>query len=216
MFRLIRTIKALAKDSRVPRTVRALLVIASFGWLIPGPIDELIGAAALLALLCIRPGLVQQHWREAYRAPRLTLADRKRAALAFAPLALLAVIVTALALASPATASHARAHAPRAVGLFDAVAPPQYLVYLGPGASVTYAYGHDGHNCPRGGFFTDTSAYTWRGGSLTPQRWNRDRTLTFWRSQDGGRVTFDGITFRNRTPSPVLVAGWCEHPVGLH
>jgi hypothetical protein len=218
MFRLIRTIKALAKDSRVPRTIRALLVVASFGWLIPGPLDEIVGALALVALLFIRPGIVSEHWRAAYRAPRLTSADRKRAALAFAPLAALAVIVAALAFAVPT--SHASAkrapHAPLAVGLFDATTPPQYEVYLGVGASVTYAHGRNGYNCPRGGYFTDVSAYTWRGGSLTVQRWNRDHTLTYWRSQDGGRVTFDGITFRNHSRAPVLVAGWCDNPVGLH
>lgn len=105
--------------------------------------------------------------------------------------------------------------APRAVGLFDAISAPSRLRYLRPRQSVTFAYGRAGNNCRRtrhhrAGFFSDVSAYTWRGGSLRPQRWIDSHTVIAWPSQDGGRVTFDGITFRNRTPSPVLVAGWCE------
>jgi hypothetical protein len=113
-------------------------------------------------------------------------------------------------IASAADGSAAPPHvqiAPRAVGLFDAERPPTYLVYLYPRGSVTLADAH-GYNCKRGGYFTDTSAYTWRGGSLGRQ--HSSDTLQWWRSQDGGRVTFDGVTFRNRTPSPVLVAGWCD------
>jgi hypothetical protein len=96
-----------------------------------------------------------------------------------------------------------------AVSLGQAETPPTYLTYLWPNGHVTYARGHDGHNCPRGGFFTDTSAYRWNGGALGPQRWNRDHTLTYWRGYKGN-VTFDGITFTNTTRAKVLVAGWCE------
>lgn len=136
----------------------------------------------------------------------LSVLRNPRARLALAPLAVLALVVLALALASPS------AHAvPHAVGLFDARQAPTYLVYLTPGGRVTYARGRNGYNCPRSdAYFSDVSAYTWRGGSLSVQRWSRDRTLTYWRSPDGGRVTFDGITFRNASASPVLVGGWCD------
>jgi hypothetical protein len=181
LFRLIRTIKALAKDNRVPKVIRALLVIASFGWLIPGPVDEIIGVLALLALLCIRPGIVSEHWHAAYRVPRLTSADRKHAALAFAPLAVLAVIVAALAFAPSVHADAKRApHAPRAVGLFDATQPPTDMVYLYPGARVTLADTR-GYDCARHTYFTDVSAYTWRGGSLLPQRWDKRADVDYLR-----------------------------------
>src|SRR4051812_9002386 len=85
-----------------------------------------------------------------------------RAALTAVATALVLAIVATIvgsAMASPAHASEGTWHAHR-VGLGDATSPPQELVYLYPHGSVTYARGHDGHNCPRGGFFTDVSAYT--------------------------------------------------------
>lgn len=100
------------------------------------------------------------------------------------------------------------------VGLSQSEVAPTYLTYLWPGASVTYASEDDGYNCVdkhgRGvGWFSDVSAYTWQGKPLSQQQWAQHHTLTFWRAKKG-RVTFDGITFRNHTSKPVLVAGWCE------
>lgn len=101
------------------------------------------------------------------------------------------------------TLGHAAEH--RSVALTDATIPPTYLTYLWPRARVTYA-----PNCQPSGYFSDVSAYRWDGRTLGPQRWNRDHDRTYWRDPSGGRVTFDGITFRNHTNHPVLVAGWCE------
>lgn len=55
---------------------------------------------------------------------------------------------------------------------------------------------------------TDVSAYYWDGSALGAQRWTSDHTVTYWRAKRG-RVTFDGLTFRNRTRATVLVAVWC-------
>lgn len=112
------------------------------------------------------------------------------------------VLLTALLLC--AATSHARP-----VSLADASTAPTYLVYLWPHASVTYASGHAGYNCRGGGWFSDVSAYTWRGAAVGAQHWNRAHDLIYWRTRNG-RVTFDGITFYNASRSPVLVAGWCE------
>ena len=46
-------------------------------------------------------------------------------------------------------------------------------------------------------------------GALGGQRWNADHDRTYWRAAYGGRVTFDGVTFRNATTRTVLVGGWC-------
>lgn len=126
------------------------------------------------------------------------------ARIACALVALVACLATALALAGSAMAS-----TPRAVALSAATSSPTYLTYLYPHAHVTYSRGRDGHNCPRGGFFTDVSAYNWRGGALSPQRWDTIG-LDYWRTPGGHRVTFDGITFTNESRRPVLVAGWCD------
>lgn len=98
------------------------------------------------------------------------------------------------------------------VSLNDAEAAPTYLVYLWPHAKVTYTY-HDGAaNCPGGGYFTNVSAYTWRGNAVGPQHWNRIHDLIVWKTHSG-RVTFNGITFHNSSRAPVLVAGWCDMSV---
>lgn len=94
--------------------------------------------------------------------------------------------------------------APRAVSLSDARRAPDTLVYLYPHQRVTPT------QCAGSGYFTDTSAYTWRGGALSAQRWNRAHDRTFWSAPYGGRVVFDGVTFRNATARGVLVAGWCD------
>lgn len=111
---------------------------------------------------------------------------------------LLLAIVAALLIDPPS--SHARA-----VSLSDSVYPPTYLVYLYPHASVTFA-DVKGYNCPHGGYFSDVSAYSWHGRALGAQR--HTTLLDSWRNRTG-RVTFDGITFRNASRSYVLVAGWC-------
>lgn len=130
-----------------------------------------------------------------------------------AHVAIFAVLILAAFYAASARADSSPRHV-RAVGLADALSPPQYIVYLGVGAHVTYARtdkGHVGENCPRtGGYFTDVSAYHWNGTALRAQRWTPDGTVTYWPNSNGRRVTFDGITFTNRTRAPVLVAGWCE------
>lgn len=101
---------------------------------------------------------------------------------------------TATALATLALASPA---------LGDARTPPTELAYLQPHASVTYAHGRSGYNCQPRGWFSDMQAYRWNGSAMPAQRRTRDGYR--W-----GRVTFDGITFRNGSRAPVLVAGWCE------
>jgi len=99
----------------------------------------------------------------------------------------------------------------RPVALPQATIAPDRMALLQPGRSVTYTSEDDGYNCPeKHAFFTETSAYRWNGYQLSGQRWNADHTVTYWRdNRHGGRVTFDGITFRNHTHRPVLVAGWC-------
>jgi len=106
------------------------------------------------------------------------------------------------ALLMPAAAAHA-APAAQPVKLSDARTAPDYLRALKPGRTVTVT-----RQCPRGGW-SDTSAYRGRGGALGGQRWNADHDRTYWRAAYGGRVTFDGVTFRNATTRTVLVGGWC-------
>jgi hypothetical protein len=66
MVRTIRFLKALAGDPAVPRPLRWLLLFAVLP--IPGPVDELAGALALLILRRLRPGVVARHWRESESA----------------------------------------------------------------------------------------------------------------------------------------------------
>lgn len=105
-----------------------------------------------------------------------------------------AILATLVALALVPSA----ASASRPVTLRDARVSPSYLRLLEPGRATTVL-----RQCP-GYFWQELSAYQWNGESLPAQRWNRDHTLLRW-----GRVTFDGITFRNHYRQPVLVAGWC-------
>jgi hypothetical protein len=60
MKALLRTVKALARDPRIPRPVRWLLVVGLLP--IPGPFDE---AVALIAL-----GLIAAFWRPVLREIR--------------------------------------------------------------------------------------------------------------------------------------------------
>lgn len=123
---------------------------------------------------------------------------------------LLACILTCATLTADAAVA-SPVHA-RPVSLSDARYAPDYLSNLGAGASLTITA-----QCPRGGHWNDVSAYTWRGGALSGQRWTDDGILSYWlpRAEHGrpgtyfGRVTFDGITFRNTTRAAVIVAGWC-------
>jgi len=62
-MRSISFLKALAADPAVPRPIRLLLLFAVLP--IPGPVDELAGALALVLLRRLRPGVVAQHWRDA-------------------------------------------------------------------------------------------------------------------------------------------------------
>jgi hypothetical protein len=89
--------------------------------------------------------------------------------------------------------------AARAVALSDATAPPTTLTLLRPGRSTTWQGA-----C----LLSDASAYGWRGEALGAQRWVAHRTVMTWRGT-GGRVTFDGVAFRNHTRAAVIVAGWC-------
>lgn len=102
----------------------------------------------------------------------------------------------------------------RPVALSDATFPPTEMVYLYPGASVTYAYGVSGYNCPdHKSWFTETSAYQWNGKALGPQHRSKSSNYFDYWVRPGHphqRVSFDGITFRNHTKIGVLVAGWCE------
>lgn len=93
--------------------------------------------------------------------------------------------LAALAALTPSAASGAA----DAVSLRDASVAPSYLRLLAPGQSTT-----KDRQC-RGGYWSDVNAYRWTGDALAPQRWNSDRTVTRW-----GRVTFDGVTFRQRRP----------------
>ena len=115
-------------------------------------------------------------------------------------------ITTALALVALILSSALAADAAVAkpVSLSDARTAPDFLRALKPGRTVTVT-----RQCPRGGYWMETSAYRGRGGALGGQRWTSDHTVTYWPAAYGGRVTFDGITFANRTTRTVLVGGWC-------
>lgn len=120
-----------------------------------------------------------------------------------------------IALGAILSPSHAQASA-HPTYLSDATRSPRTLVLLPPRAHVTYAHGRAGWQCrrgPQGYYYSEVQAYTWHGGALQVQRWSADRTLTYWRlprAYGRGRVTFDGVTFRNHSTRPALVAGWCE------
>lgn len=102
----------------------------------------------------------------------------------------------------------------RPVTLAMANTPPTFLSNLGPGNYVDAGDPATGFACAQdevlNGYFTDTSAYTWKGAALSGQRWNADRTVTYWRDRSGRSVTFDGVRFRNHTNHAVMVAGWCQ------
>ena len=61
-LRLLRLVKSLAKDRRIPRPVRWLVVAGLSP--VPGPFDEIVLALAVLLLAVTRPGLARTLWRE--------------------------------------------------------------------------------------------------------------------------------------------------------
>lgn len=120
----------------------------------------------------------------------------------FAIMRTLATVGVALLMFTVAATS-AHAKGARAVTLGDARYAPSMLVYVYGGGDFTP------WQCPAHAYFSETQAYTWKGGTLGPQRWNADHTLTYWQASSGRRVTFDGLTFHNGLRGRVLVAGWC-------
>jgi hypothetical protein len=107
-------------------------------------------------------------------------------------------------LASLACMPVASASAARSVSLSDArVAPTR--IYVIPAHSARTILAH--RQCPRHprASWMETSAYRGTGSALPAQAWNASHTVTRW----GMRVTFDGITVRNRTDAPIIFAGWC-------
>lgn len=122
------------------------------------------------------------------------------------------VLTAALTFAAYGTA-HAATH--RAVSLADASAPPTVLAILRPHHAYMPAADWQGRPCGLGGrrhgYFSDVSAYRWNGSALGPQRWD-DIGVDYWQLGHGrhGRVTYDGLMWRNESRATVLVAGWCE------
>lgn len=106
----------------------------------------------------------------------------------------------------------------KSVELSAASIEPDYLAYVPsdgratPKRAIRDYYGRPCRNPDTGrrGYFSDVQAYRWDGGALAGQQWDGTRLLYSWAdTREGGRVTYDGITFRNHTARPVLVAGWC-------
>jgi hypothetical protein len=60
--RLLEVVKLLARDPRIPRPVRALIIVGLLP--IPGPFDEVVLVGSVVLLLVIRPGLIRALWRE--------------------------------------------------------------------------------------------------------------------------------------------------------
>lgn len=114
--------------------------------------------------------------------------------------------VAALAVAGSlaATAVAVAAPQPRAVPASAATVGADFSASLRPGGVVTVD-----HQCAHGGWFTEFQAYRSDGRALGPQRRSPDGRLRFWAGRHG-RVTFDGVTFRNGTRARARVAGWCS------
>ncbi len=123
-------------------------------------------------------------------------------------LAACAIIGAAILSLSATALSAELAHAerlPRAVSLSDATHAPRSAFFVFPGETIIGKV-----QCPRGHFWTETSAYRWDGSALSAQRWNRLHDRTFWRDSRGGRVIFDGVAVHNGTRAPIIFAGWCS------
>jgi hypothetical protein len=95
------------------------------------------------------------------------------------------------------------ANAAQPVVLSDAAVSPTWLRLVQPHRSAAIPLG-----CAYRA--SDVSAYRWNGHALGAQRWTADHLVTYWTTRHHRRVTFDGVTFRNRTRSAVIVAAWCE------
>jgi hypothetical protein len=61
--RLLRLLKLLVRDARIPRPIRGLFLVGLLP--LPGPFDEAILISALALLLFVRPNLIRTLWREA-------------------------------------------------------------------------------------------------------------------------------------------------------
>lgn len=118
-----------------------------------------------------------------------------------------AIAIAGTVAASTATLSAMAAGAtpqPRVVPASAATVDADFSASLRPGGVVTVD-----HQCAHGGWFTEYQAYRSDGGALGPQRRSSDGRLRFWAGRHG-RVTFDGVTFRNGTRARARVAGWCS------
>ena len=60
--RLLRLVKLLARDSRIPYPIRVLILAGLLP--VPGPFDEIVLVGALALLSLIRPGLIRTLWLE--------------------------------------------------------------------------------------------------------------------------------------------------------
>lgn len=65
--RLLKLAKLLARDPRVPRPVRALILVGLLP--VPGPFEEAVLVGSLALLLVIRPGLIRTLWCESAAEP---------------------------------------------------------------------------------------------------------------------------------------------------
>jgi hypothetical protein len=69
--RLVRAVRILARDGRIPRSLRWLV---AFGLLpLPGPLDELALLVAGGVLFVFHRGRLRAAWRDAYGAERSTI-----------------------------------------------------------------------------------------------------------------------------------------------
>jgi hypothetical protein len=124
----------------------------------------------------------------------------------------LIIILIALAImAGSVVAANADPHpiGARAVALRDARSTPDYLHLLRAGHSVVLPkHTHGGCTGPQ---LIDLSAYTWRGGKLSPEQIDESDGWVYWFDHRGEAVIYDGLGFQNQTTHAVLVAGWCDH-----
>ena len=72
------------------------------------------------------------------------------------------------------------------------------LALLGPGAGVS---------APSDGYYSSPRVFC--AGQLLRGHWNRVHDRIYWRT-GSGRVTFDGVTFSNRSRAVVTVAAQFE------
>lgn len=112
--------------------------------------------------------------------------------------------LTATLAATSIAAGVAYASTARPMSTSDATAGADFTATIRPGQRLTIE-----HQCARGGYFTEFSAYRHDGSALGPQNWREGRTLVYWQGAHG-RVTFDGVTWRNETRATAVVKGWCS------